>query len=176
MAYFHFFIIERQMSWWEKTHVANFLYILPYMKNAITFWLWQFRHMGIFLGVGMNIWEYEGMNIWEYEGTNVCGYEDMRTLSSSPKTSIRSSSSSSEDPLFEPRIFPFHARISSSWTKGIWVEILLSVILISLAISSLRGSRCFFNNSQLILIICLKFCTFRSYLSYHTILSPSLFR
>ena len=23
MAYFHFFIIERQMSWWEQIHVAN---------------------------------------------------------------------------------------------------------------------------------------------------------
>ena len=37
MAYFHFFIIERQMSWWEEIHVANFLQKLPYRKSAIHF-------------------------------------------------------------------------------------------------------------------------------------------
>ena len=33
-AYFHFFIIERKMSWWEKIYVANFLQKLAYRKNA----------------------------------------------------------------------------------------------------------------------------------------------
>ena len=34
MAYFHFFIIERQMPWWEKIHVAQFLQKLAFRKNA----------------------------------------------------------------------------------------------------------------------------------------------
>ena len=35
MAYFHFFIIVRQISWWEQINVANFLQKLSYWKNAI---------------------------------------------------------------------------------------------------------------------------------------------
>ena len=35
MTYFHFFKIERRMSWWEQIHVANFLQKLPKRKNAM---------------------------------------------------------------------------------------------------------------------------------------------
>ena len=37
MTYFHFFILERQMSWWEWIHMANFLHKLPYRNDTIQF-------------------------------------------------------------------------------------------------------------------------------------------
>ena len=49
MAYFHFFIIERQISWWKKIHVANFLQKFPYRKKCHKlFYCGNFTTMGIF--------------------------------------------------------------------------------------------------------------------------------
>ena len=111
----------------------------------------------------MRIWGYEYMRIWGYECMRIWGYEDTLVLPKDLdqiKLELLGGSS-----LWAPH-FPFPCKdflLLDKRHMGGNPTISNFDFKISLAISSLRGSRCFFNNSQLILIICLKFCTFRSY-------------